>query len=168
MKNRSNISAIAVERWDKAKHCRSNLGHLNERSLLELTRHEKVFGMKVGKEKLPVCEICIKGKQTQSPFSKSQIKRRCRPLKLIHTDICGPVQQNSIGGSKYFVTLNDDHSRWCEIYFLKNRNEVLDAFMDFKSHAENQTGNKIKTLRSENATEYCSEKFQKFLRVNGI
>ncbi|KRY44404.1 hypothetical protein T03_17087, partial [Trichinella britovi] len=29
------------------------LDHLNERSLLELTRHEKVFGMKVGKEKLP-------------------------------------------------------------------------------------------------------------------
>ncbi|KRY08170.1 Retrovirus-related Pol polyprotein from transposon TNT 1-94 [Trichinella patagoniensis] len=82
--------------------------------------------MKVGKEKLPVCEICIKGKQTQSPFPKSQTKRRCRPLELIHTDICGP------------------------------------------SHAENQTGNKITTLRSENATEYCSEKFQKFWRVNGI
>ncbi|KRZ83002.1 Retrovirus-related Pol polyprotein from transposon TNT 1-94 [Trichinella sp. T8] len=29
------------------------LGHLNEKSLLELTRHEKVFGMKVSKEKLP-------------------------------------------------------------------------------------------------------------------
>ncbi|KRX14696.1 Retrovirus-related Pol polyprotein from transposon TNT 1-94 [Trichinella nelsoni] len=144
------------------------LGHLNERSLLELTWHEKVFGMKVGKEKLPVCEICIKGKQTQSPFPKSQTKRRCRPLELIHTDICGPMRQNSIGGSKYFVTFIDDHSRWCETYFLKNRNEVLDAFMDFKSHAENQTGNKIKTLRSDNATEYCSEKFQKFLRVNGI
>ncbi|KRY44405.1 Retrovirus-related Pol polyprotein from transposon TNT 1-94 [Trichinella britovi] len=78
------------------------------------------------------------------------------------------MRQNSIGGSKYFVTFIDDHSRWCETYFLKNRNEVVDAFMDFKSHAENQTGNKIKTLRSDNATEYCSEKFQKFLRVNGI
>ncbi|KRZ48337.1 Retrovirus-related Pol polyprotein from transposon TNT 1-94 [Trichinella nativa] len=78
------------------------------------------------------------------------------------------MRQNSIGGSKYFVTFIDDHSRWCETYFLKNRNEVVDAFMDFKSHAENQTGNKIKTLRSDNATEYCSENFQKFLRVNGI
>ncbi|KRX52361.1 Retrovirus-related Pol polyprotein from transposon TNT 1-94 [Trichinella sp. T9] len=123
------------------------LDHLNERSLLELTRHEK-------------------GKQTQSPFPKSQTKRRCCPLELIHTDICGPMRQNSIGGSKYFVTFIDDHSRWCETYFLKNRNEVVDAFMDFKSHAENQTGNKIKTLRSDNATEYCSEKFQKFLRLS--
>ncbi|KRX69779.1 Retrovirus-related Pol polyprotein from transposon TNT 1-94 [Trichinella sp. T6] len=90
-----------------------------------------------------------KGKQTQSPFPKSQTKRRCRPLELIHTDICGPMRQNF-------------HRR------IENQNESLDAFMDFKSHAENQTGNKIKTFRSDNATEYCSEKFQKFLRVNGI
>ncbi|KRZ93244.1 Retrovirus-related Pol polyprotein from transposon TNT 1-94 [Trichinella sp. T8] len=143
------IAATAESKLSTLMEWHRRLGHLNERSLLELTRHEK-------------------GKQTQSPFPKSQTKRRCRPLELIHTDICGPVRQNSIGGSKYFVTFIDDHSRWCEIYFLKNRNEVLDAFMDFKSHAENQTGNKIKTLRSDNATEYCSEKFQKFLRVNGI
>ncbi|KRX56900.1 Retrovirus-related Pol polyprotein from transposon TNT 1-94 [Trichinella sp. T9] len=162
------IAATAESKVPTLMEWHRRLGHLNERSLLELTRHEKVFGMKVGKEKLPVCEICIKGKQTQSPFPKNQAKRRCRPLELIHTDICGPMRQNSIGGSKYFVTFIDDYSRWCEIYFLKNRNEVLDAFMDFKSHAENQTGNKIKTLRSDNATEYCSENFQKFLRVNGI
>ncbi|OUC43997.1 integrase core domain protein [Trichinella nativa] len=162
------IAATAESKVPTLMEWHRRLGHLNERSLLELTRHEKVFGMKVGKEKLPVCEICIKGKQTQSPFPKSQTKRRCHPLELIHTDICGPMRQNSIGGSKYFVTFIDDHSRWCETYFLKNQNEVLDAFMDFKSHAENQTGNKIKTLRSDNATEYCSENFQKFLRVNGI
>ncbi|KRY65178.1 Retrovirus-related Pol polyprotein from transposon TNT 1-94 [Trichinella pseudospiralis] len=151
------IAATAESKVPTLMEWHRRLGHLNERSLIELTKHEKVFGIKVGKEKLPVCEICIKGKQTQSLFSKSQTKRRCGPLELMHTDICGPMRQNSIGGSKYFVTFIDDHSRWCETYFLKNRNEVLDAFMDFKSHAEDEIGNKIKT-----------EKFQKFLRVNGI
>ncbi|KRZ07267.1 Retrovirus-related Pol polyprotein from transposon TNT 1-94 [Trichinella pseudospiralis] len=98
------IAATAESKVPTLMEWHRRLGHLNERSLIELTKHEK-------------------GKQTQSLFSKSQTKRRCGPLELIHTDICGPMRQNSIGGSKYFVTFIDDHSRWCETYFLKNRNE---------------------------------------------
>ncbi|KRY39868.1 Retrovirus-related Pol polyprotein from transposon TNT 1-94, partial [Trichinella britovi] len=47
------IAATAESKVPTLMEWHRRLGHLNERSLLELTRHEKVFGMKVGKEKLP-------------------------------------------------------------------------------------------------------------------
>ena len=55
-----------------------------------------------------------------------------------------------MGGAKYFVTLIDDHSRWCVTYLLKNKSNVLEMFKKYKNMAENFTGEKIKYLQSDN------------------
>ncbi|CDF39897.1 unnamed protein product [Chondrus crispus] len=33
-------------------------------------------------------------------------------LDLVHSDVCGPLEVQSIGGSRYFITFVDDHSNW--------------------------------------------------------
>ncbi|KRZ04673.1 Retrovirus-related Pol polyprotein from transposon TNT 1-94 [Trichinella zimbabwensis] len=98
------IAATAESKVPTLMEWDRRLGHLNEKRLLELTKNEK-----------------------------SQTKKSCRPLELIHTDICGPMRQSSIGGLKYFITFIDDHSQWCKTYFFQNQNEVLDAFMNFNT-----------------------------------
>lgn len=45
----------------------------------------------------------------------------------------------SNGGAKYFVTFIDDKSRFCEVYFLKKKTDVLNVFNNFKATAENFT-----------------------------
>ena len=57
---------------------------------------------------------------------------------------------SSLGGARYFVVFIDDHSRWCAVYFMKNKSEVIHKFIEFKCMAENQTGRKIKALQSDN------------------
>ncbi|KRZ01546.1 hypothetical protein T11_18417 [Trichinella zimbabwensis] len=54
------IAATAESKVPTLMEWHRRLGHLNEKRLLELTKNEKVFGMKVGKQKLLICEICIK------------------------------------------------------------------------------------------------------------
>lgn len=139
------------------------LGHLNERDLKRLIAEEKIVRSTVHQgEKLQACETCLKGKLTSTPFPKKSTP--CQGmLEIIHTDVCGPMRTNSLGGARYFATFVDDSTGWGEVYFLKQKNEVLPAFKNFKAMAETQTGKKIKCVQSDNGREYCSKEFDIFL-----
>lgn len=83
-------------------------------------------------------------------------------------DLCGPTENVSLGGAKYFFTLNDDHSRKTFVYFFKAKFKVTKAFANFKSMVENETDKRIKIIRSDNGTDYCNTEFQDLLRMSGI
>jgi hypothetical protein len=55
-------------------------------------------------------EGCVIGKQMRRQFGKSKFSTT-RPLKLIHTDICGPITPDSFSEKEYFITFIDDYSR---------------------------------------------------------
>lgn len=114
-----------------------------------------------------VCDVCVQGKISKKPFPSSG-KQAKNLLDLVHSDICGPMSRDSIGGAKYFITILDDYSRKKFVYFLKNKSEALEAFNRFKTFAETQTGKRIKTLRTDNTREYLSREFKNVLHKNGI
>ena len=76
--------------------------------------------------------------------------------------------QSSIGGKSYFVTFIDDHSRKVWVYFLRQKSEVHEVFKKWKAMVENETGLKVKKLRSNNGGEYEDGGFKKFCYENGI
>ena len=65
----------------------------------------------------------------------------------------------------YFL---DDFSRKTWIFFLKAKGEVFRCFKDFKALVENQSGRKIKVLRSNNGGEYVDKEFVDFCASEGI
>ena len=79
------------------------------------------------------CEACILGKQHRLPFNSRNSRRARYPLKLVHTNLVGPMQVTSIGGSTYFMTFIDDFNRRTWVYFLKNNSKAFDKFLEFKS-----------------------------------
>lgn len=62
------------------------------------------------------CVICCEGKQTRLPFTTIGTRSN-QVLDVIHGDLCGPMDETSIGGSKYFI-LVDDYSRMSFVFFL--------------------------------------------------
>jgi transposase InsO family protein len=74
----------------------------------------------------------------------------------------------SLGGYLYYLIFVDDFSRKTWIYFLKKKDEVFKWFRSFKALVENQTGKKIKILRTDNGTEYESNEFNDYCREAGI
>jgi len=113
-------------------------------------------GVKVDKSFVP-CEACVKGKQARVPFKKSGIKRSQSILGLVHSNVCGPVNVPSVGGTCYFLTFTDDYTRHTAVYFLRSKSEVPDKFAEYKALVENQTNQRIKVLRSDNGTEYVND-----------
>lgn len=51
-------------------------------------------------ESLDLCEGCIYGKQCKRPFPKGKSRRTSSILKIVHVDLCGPMQNKSFGGSR--------------------------------------------------------------------
>ena len=45
------------------------------------------------------CESCALGKMHKQCFPKKSYNRATQPMELIHPDICGPKQVESVGGS---------------------------------------------------------------------
>ena len=89
-------------------------------------------------------------------------------LDYVHSDIWGPVQVVSKGGARYFMSFIDDYSKKVWVYFLKNKFEAFAKFKKWKAEVENQTGRKIKCLRSDNGIEYKYGEFLKFCEEHGI
>ncbi|KAK8570961.1 hypothetical protein V6N13_094058 [Hibiscus sabdariffa] len=54
------------------------------------------------------------------------------------------------------------------MYFLKHKSEVFAKFKLWKAEVENQTGRKIKYLRSDNGIEYTDSQFLKFYEEHEI
>jgi hypothetical protein len=59
------------------------------------------------------------------------------------------MQVDSYGGNKYFVSFVDDFSRKMWTYLISKKSEVLSVFKKFKLIVERQSGNKLKTLRTD-------------------
>ena len=57
-------------------------------------------------------------------------------------------------GNKYFITFVDDSIKYCYVYLLKSKDEVIEKFVLHKNKVENQLNKKIKVLRSDRGGEY--------------
>ena len=145
------------------------LGHVHESRLKKCVQNEFVRGIDMEKiTGLSFCEGCLAGKMCRKPFPTVGEIRSTHKLPLVHSDVCGPMQTQSIGGAKYFVTFIDDYTRCCAVYFMKHKSEVLDKFKEFEVTTSNDAGRAIGTLRTDNGGEYLSSAFQNYLKEKGI
>lgn len=61
------------------------------------------------------CAPCVISKIQRLPFRYHE-KKAEKVLELIHSDLCGLIENSSIGRFKYFLTFIDDHSRRVTIF----------------------------------------------------
>ena len=91
-----------------------------------------------------VCDECLQAEQHKNSFSEDAGSRSKATLEVIYSNVCGPIQVDSMGGNKYFVTFIDDFSRKLWTYLIKKKSEVIEVFAKFKSMVESQSGRKLK------------------------
>lgn len=165
----STVGSLALVTSEKSASWLWHLryGHLHQQGLKLLNSKGMVYGLPEI-ESIDLCEGCIYGKQHRKLFPSSGAWRASHLLELIHMDVCEPMQIASLGGNKYFLLITGDYIRMSWVYFLENKREVFAQFKMFKVKAENQSGLKIKTLRTDNGGEFVSEEFNHFCDENGI
>lgn len=165
-------SACAVS---NGKVCKTTLetlhrrfGHGNFKDIRDAVKKGAVTGVELVKSETIInCDTCLKGKMTRTPFPKGS-DRKSKILEIIHTDVWGPIQSTSLGGAKYYVEFIDDHSKYCEIRFLKSKAEVLEKTKEYVALVEKQKGKSVKVIQSDNGREYVNTEFDNYLKQKGI
>ena len=60
------------------------------------------------------------------------------PSKLIHADLCGPMNVKVQEGYEYFDNFVNDYSRFGHIYLLHHKSDSLEKFKEWKTEVKNQ------------------------------
>ena len=83
------------------------LTHMSEKGLQLLVK-QSLIPMAKDKSSNPY-DCCLFGKQHKVSFQKNSTQK-LEKLELVYSDVCGPMEVDSLGGKKYFVTFIDDAS----------------------------------------------------------
>ncbi|CAM8943607.1 unnamed protein product [Rhodiola kirilowii] len=134
-------------------------GHLNFNGLKLLAVKKMVTELLALQIPSKPCEACLRGKQHREPFPVGKVRRANQLLELVHTDLCGPVEVESLGGKRALMALVDDFLRKAWVYFLREKSE---AFQTFKIFVEKQSGYTLKTPISDKGGEFTSNEFSNY------
>ena len=148
------IPKIQELTWDR------RFGHLGSRYLHKLIQENLVDGFDYDASKgnsIGFCEQCAEGKHHRSRFPTNGRSTRFKePLGLVHSDVCGKMNTQSLGGSEYFLTFIDDHTHYVWIYVLKCKD------LEWNALVEKSTGRKLKAIRTDIGGEFTSREFASF------
>ncbi len=112
------------------------------------------------------CEACVYGKHHRSPFTRSD-NRAEKVGELVHTDVCGPMHEKSIGGARYFLLIKDDFSNFRKVYFLKEKSEVCRQIEKYLSLVKSVNCT-VTVVRSDNGREFVNINVGKLMEEHGI
>jgi hypothetical protein len=106
----SGSAQVATSSKDGLVLWHQRMGHLNVQSLKTLL--SLVSGLDLPKshgDSLPIeCEGCILRKQHKHSFPEDGATRATKVLEIVHSDVCGPMRNMSLGGARYVLTFIDD------------------------------------------------------------
>ncbi|GJR62252.1 putative ribonuclease H-like domain-containing protein [Tanacetum coccineum] len=160
---------IAKATTDESNKWHRRLGHVNFKNLNKLVKGNLVRGLP---SKLfqndHTCVACQKGKQHKASCKAKAVSSISHTLQLLHMDLFGPTSIRSLNHKTYYLVITDDFSRFSWVFFLRTKDETSAILKDFIRQIENQLNQKVKTIRSDNGTEFKNKDVIEFCGLKGI
>ncbi|KAJ9544847.1 hypothetical protein OSB04_024554 [Centaurea solstitialis] len=145
------------------------LSHLNFKTLNQLCINNLVIGLPdLRYTKVSLCSACEKGKQTRASFKSKQISSISSPLQLLHMDLFGPVNVQSIAGKKYTLVIVDEYSRYTWVFFLRSKSDAPEEIILFVRKMERLNNLTVRSIRSDHGTEFKNSTLETFFDQKGI
>ena len=104
----------------------------------------------------------------QKPFKSNPPVATCKPFELLHFDICGPMEQPSLGNSKYLLLIVDEYSGCMKGFCLAKKSDSAKYLMRYINSVEVQFNAKVKRVRHDGAKEFASTQLDTFYASKGI
>jgi len=142
----------------------SRLGHVSSSRLRFLASTGALGNLKT--YDISDCSGCKLAKFSALPFNRS-ISVSSSPFDLIHSDVWGPSPVAIKGGSRYYVSFIDNHTRYCWVYLMKHCSELFEIYAAFRALIKTQHSAVIKCFRCDLGGEYTSNKFCQMLALDG-
>ncbi|GJW44110.1 putative ribonuclease H-like domain-containing protein [Tanacetum coccineum] len=160
---------IAKATTDESNKWHRRLGHVNFKNLNKLVKGnlERSIPSKLFQND-HTCVACQKGKQHKASCKAKVVSSISHSLQLLHMDLFGPTSVRSLNHKTYCLVITDDFSRFSWVFFLRTKDETSAILKDFIRQIENQLNLKVKTIRSDNGTEFKNKDVIEFCGSKGI
>lgn len=142
------------------------LGHLNVKEVQNMSKNGSIPAS-LSEENNFICEACQYGKQSRLPFHKSQ-RGECKPGDITYSDVCGPLEHESVSGARYFVLFKDGATSYRHLFIIKHKSDVLDCFKRYNAIVKNKFEHGVRILHTDNGREYINNDFKAYLNSEGI
>ena len=123
-----------------------NLWHKQLAHRLQLLAKQFLIPMTKDKLLNPY-DHCLFRKHHRVSFQKN-VNWKLEKLELVYYDVCGPMEVDSLGGNKYFVTFIDDASQKMWVYLLYTKKISILVFSTIPCHNGERDGKSIKTSQN--------------------
>ncbi|MBW0502546.1 hypothetical protein O181_042261 [Austropuccinia psidii MF-1] len=144
------------------------IGHLSIRQLTRMLKSKAVLGIpNISFTDIKICHDCSLSKSQHSPVRTVSRRAINKPGDLTVADLMGPYE-SSLNHKKYILMIQDAFSRVVVAIALSDKTEAKTYFINWIKQFMNITTYKIKTVRTDNGTEFKNNVFNDFLIQNGI
>ncbi|XP_071695713.1 uncharacterized protein [Rutidosis leptorrhynchoides] len=113
-----------------------------------------------------LCHACQLGKHTRLPFNNS-VSNVSSLFDIVHSDLwISPIP--SLSGYKYYVLFLDHYSHYLRVFPLRNKSELFDKFVQFRTYIKTQFKYEIKAFQCDNGGEFNNKQIHQLFQSNGI
>jgi len=150
----------------------ARLGHLGTNNLAKLVDKNMVSGINLKPSDIKAtsetpCDSCAVSKSTRLPFKQSE-NVYDTPLEMVSSDVCGPMEEPSPSGARFFLTVIDHATDYSITAVMKNKSEAPQHIKDIIAKLETATGNKLKSILTDNGGEYVNDNLESYFKSRGI
>ena len=104
----------------------------------------------------------------QKPFKSNYEKRTFGVFELLHFDICGPMEVDSIGGSKYLLLIVDEASGSMKGFCLDTSPTAKLRSRSSSCKSATSSASSCKFVRHDGAKEFATNSIKQFYADRGI
>jgi hypothetical protein len=164
----STSTCIATSEKSPFQIWHQRLAHVNRKAIQKMLKLNAVTGFDLDFNNAvhSICEGCIFGKMTRSPFPSSSTKSESVG-HIIHSDI-GIVSIPSPSGEHYYSISKDDYSNWTSVTLMKKKSDAAKHLIKFIQFLKTTSGNSVRIVRTDGGKEYDNIFINDFFATNGI
>lgn len=144
-------------------------GDLNLKSMKKIVSEEAAKGLSKFKiEEDKVCGEFQIRKQAKTPHKKLNHLATTKVLELLHMDLMGHMQVESLEGKRYVFVCVDGFSRYTWVKFIREKYDMFEVFKELCQLLQREKWIEIIKIRSDHNTEFKDSKFSEFYASEGI
>jgi transposase InsO family protein len=158
-----------LSKEEEVKLWHQMLGQLHLKGMKKAISSEAIRGLNNIKiVQGSICDECQIGKQTRMSHPRLEHQVTSKVLELLHMDLMGPMQVESIGGKRYFFVVIDNFSRFTCVNFIRQKSDTFQVFKDLCTQLQREKDSAIVRIRSDHGTVFKNDKFNDYCSNEGI
>jgi len=145
------------------------LGHLHLKGMKKALSSEAIKGLPDLKiVEGNICCECQIGKQTKMSHSRLEHQATSKVLDLLHMDLMGHMQVETISGKMYVHVVVNDFSRFTRVNFNRDKSNTFNMSKELCTQLQREKGCGIVRIRSDHGAEFENAKFDECCSDEGI